>query len=68
MGTGTAPGQDPASTDFLDHARVRPMAHVSPPTPPAADPRGRPPLVKTTAAKYAADKKLTARTPADCQS
>lgn len=26
------------------------------------------PLVKTTAAKYAADKKLTARTPADCQS
>ena len=26
------------------------------------------PLVKTTAAKYAAEKKLTARTPADCQS
>ena len=26
------------------------------------------PLVKATAAKYAADKKLTARTPADCQS
>ncbi len=26
------------------------------------------PLVKTTAAKYAADKKLTPRTPADCQS
>ncbi|MES3003342.1 MAG: ABC transporter substrate-binding protein [Pseudomonadota bacterium] len=26
------------------------------------------PLVKSTAAKYAADKKLTARTPADCQS
>ncbi|MDD5029494.1 MAG: ABC transporter substrate-binding protein [Rhodoferax sp.] len=26
------------------------------------------PLVKKTAAKYAADKKLTARTPADCQS
>ena len=26
------------------------------------------PLVKSTAAKYAAEKKLTARTPADCQS
>jgi branched-chain amino acid transport system substrate-binding protein len=26
------------------------------------------PLVKSTAAKYAADKKLTPRTPADCQS
>jgi branched-chain amino acid transport system substrate-binding protein len=26
------------------------------------------PMVKTTAAKYAADKKLTGRTPADCQS
>jgi branched-chain amino acid transport system substrate-binding protein len=26
------------------------------------------PLVKTTAAKYAIEKKLTPRTPADCQS
>ena len=26
------------------------------------------PLVKSTAARYAAEKKLTARTPADCQS
>ena len=26
------------------------------------------PLVKATAAKYAAEKKLTPRTPADCQS